>query len=230
MMLEHSLHRHNRSSKDFDNTRVFCKYYWTQVCSLLCLTCVCVSPQPEQITRRRWLRFLPFWPSRLRLLIDLLLLKGPVLPAAGPQGCAPRPAAPPSPHWPCLPGTHDWGGLQLPPCQQLRPLLPSHAALYQRTSAHMRSSWISTHCFAKDSTDSCECFLFTPCPKATNCSLLGSYMHDEVIQRWYEDFSLTNIAHPLTWSHLNPLNALSGINGPSSEDPPIPQSKYFMFF
>lgn len=29
---------------------------------------------------------------------------------------------------------------------------------------------LSTYCFAKDSTDSHECFLFTPCPKVTNAS------------------------------------------------------------
>lgn len=131
--------------------------------SLLCLTCACVLLQPEQITRRRWLRFLPFWLSGRHLLIHLpLLLEGPVLPATRPEGCPPRPAAPPAPHRPGLPGAHDRRGLQLPPCQQLRPLLPSYAALHQWTSTHMRRSRLSPHCFAKDST---ECFLFTLCPK-----------------------------------------------------------------
>lgn len=57
----------------------------------------------------------------------------------------------------------------------------------------------STYCFAKDSTDSCECFLFTLCPKGTNSSpLLGMYY--EVFQRWHEDCCHKTLhTHPLTW-------------------------------
>lgn len=166
----------------------------------LCLPCV----QPEQITRRRWLRFLPFWPSRRRLPINLLFLKGPVLPAPGPQGRTPRPSAAPAPHRPGLPGAHDRGGLQLPPRQQLCPLLPSHAALHQRASANMKSSWISTNCFAKDSIDTCECFCFAPSPEATNSSPAGE-LHALWSGSEVMTISLTNIAHRLTWSHLSPL-------------------------
>lgn len=131
-----------------------------------CVELVCVLLQPEQITRRRWLRFLPFWlsgchPVNHRILV---LPKGSILPVPCAQDCSFHPAFPPTSPWSGLHGAHDWGGLQLPLRQQLRPLLPSHAALHERPSTHMRGSQKSVQSFAKDS---CECFLDTLCPKST---------------------------------------------------------------
>lgn len=176
---------------------------------------VCRPPlQPEQINRRRWLRFLPFWLFGWRLLLFLLLVKGPVLPASRPQGCAPRSAAPPAPHRPGLPGAHDRGGLQLSPRQQLRPLLSPHAALHQRTSANMRGNGqppltaLPTTPVTPVNVSSSPCALKKP-QTATWTKLLRGDVKT----------CLTNIAHPLTWCHLNPLILLSRTYGPSPGDP-----------
>lgn len=105
--------------------------------------CLCVLLQPQQITRRRWLRFLPFWLSGFHPVIRrrlLILPEGSILPVPRAQDCSFHPAPPPPPHRSGLHGAHDGGGLQLPLRQQLCPLLPSHAALHERTSAHLRGS------------------------------------------------------------------------------------------
>lgn len=75
------------------------------------------------------------------------------------------------------------------------------------------SSWTSwsTSCFAEDST---ECFLFTQCPEVTNPAI----MLYEVIQRWYQDFSLLRCSPR---NHLNPLNPLSRIDRRSFGEPPF---------
>lgn len=126
------------------------------ICVFLCLKSYsaisgvsnAVLSLPDQLSERRWLRFLPFWlPPGPLFLVLLVPPKGPVLYPEGPEGSSAPPAPPPALDWLSLPGAHDRGGLQLPPCQQLCPLLPPHAALHQWTPTHMRviTSWFQKY-------------------------------------------------------------------------------------